>query len=126
MSYLDIARLHFAGSFKASPSTVNNDPNNYNPARIISRGDKAWNPNGNHTFAINAEIKSTCLAGGSPSTTDALVGSPVVSTDAPTFAKLVDLDTEQQILPVTRDLSRDKLAVILKWMDNGLPEGPRP
>jgi hypothetical protein len=35
-------------------------------------------------------------------------------------------ETDSRFMPVTRDLSRDKLAVILKWMDNGLPEGPRP
>ncbi len=31
MSYLDVPRLHFTGTFTANPSTINNDPANYNP-----------------------------------------------------------------------------------------------
>lgn len=29
MSYLDVPRLHFAGSFTANPSTINNTSTNY-------------------------------------------------------------------------------------------------
>lgn len=32
MSYLSPLRLHFAGTFQASPSTVNNDPTHFNNA----------------------------------------------------------------------------------------------
>ncbi len=98
MSYLNVPRLYFSGSFKAAPSTVNNTPSNYDPSHVISKNDLAWNPNGNHTFAINAQISATCLTGGSASTTDPLVGSAVGSTNSPQFAKLVDLDTEQQMV----------------------------
>lgn len=98
MSYLDVPRLHFSGTFKASPSTVNNDPNNYNPARKITPADEAWNPRGNHTFAIDAQVKTVCVAGGSASTDDPIVGSAISSTNDPQFAKLVDLDTEQQMV----------------------------
>ena len=45
MSYLNVPRLHFSGSFTAAPSTVNNDPTNYNPNQTITQ--VAWNPNGN-------------------------------------------------------------------------------
>lgn len=31
MSYFNYPRLHFSGKFKASPSTINNTPNNYDP-----------------------------------------------------------------------------------------------
>jgi hypothetical protein len=31
MSYLDVPRLHFTGTFMANPSTINNDPLNYDP-----------------------------------------------------------------------------------------------
>jgi len=98
MSYLGVPRFHFSGIFKASPSTVNNDPNNYNPARKITKAEEAWNPTGNHTFAITAKITSVCLNGGEPSTSDPIVGLPLVSTNTPQFAKLVDLDTEQQMV----------------------------
>src|SRR5262249_29424786 len=73
-------------------------PNNYNPAHIISKGDEAWNPNGNHTFAIDAHITTVCLDVGRPSTNDPVVGAAVNSTNDPQFAKLVDLDTEQQMV----------------------------
>src|SRR6516225_8073734 len=98
MSYLDVPRLHFSGTFKAAPSTVNNSPINYDPAHVITKQDEAWNPNGNHTFAINAQVMAICLTGGSPSTDDPIVGSSLRSTNDPHFAKLVDLDTEQQMV----------------------------
>jgi hypothetical protein len=98
MSYLNVPRLHFSGTFKAAPSTVNNTPINYDPSHVTSKNDLAWNPNGNHTFAINAQVTATCLSGGTASTTDPIVGSAVASTNTPQFAKLVDLDTEQQMV----------------------------
>jgi hypothetical protein len=30
MSYLDLPRIHFFGVFIAEPSTINNNPRNYN------------------------------------------------------------------------------------------------
>ena len=59
MSYLDIPKLHFAGTFRAAPSTVNNSPNNYDPAHIISKSDKAWNPSGNDTFTITEWVRTS-------------------------------------------------------------------
>ncbi len=44
MSYLGVPRLHFAGTFLARPSTVNNDITNYDPAQ--SPLDPGWNPDG--------------------------------------------------------------------------------
>jgi hypothetical protein len=61
MSYLDMPRLHFAGNFKAAPSTVNNRPNNYDLGHIISKGDEAWNPSGNHTFAITEWVRTSSV-----------------------------------------------------------------
>ena len=98
MTYLDIPRLHFSGTFKAAPSTVNNSPENYDPAHVISRQDQAWNPNGNHTFAIDANVTTICLTGGNPSAGDPIVGAALISVNDPVPAKLVDLDTEQQMV----------------------------
>jgi len=47
MSYLDVPRLHFSGTFIAKPSTLNNAPTNFDPAN--TQPDPFWNPNGNHT-----------------------------------------------------------------------------
>jgi hypothetical protein len=60
MSYLDVPRLHFTGTFMANPSTINNDPKNYayqpvtNPINL----DLSWNPYGSHAWTINATVRS--------------------------------------------------------------------
>ena len=54
MSYLQLPRLVFSGQFQADPSTVNNDPEHFNPAAFRSNyqlpGSGAsngwWNPRG--------------------------------------------------------------------------------
>ncbi|HEX6041650.1 hypothetical protein [Longimicrobium sp.] len=93
MSYLDVPRLHFFGRFQAAPSTLNNDPGNYNPANPL---DPAWNPNGTHWFKLDCTVRSTVLA--QPATNpDPLVGTPLASVDGhPQIGKLVDLDPDQQ------------------------------
>ncbi len=96
MSYLDVPRLHFAGTFVAKPSTVNNDPHNFNPQ--VTNPDPAWNPKGNHAWQfLNCGVKSAANASG-PVTADPIIGASVQSTDQPVAAKLVDLDTEQQMV----------------------------
>ena len=42
MTYLGCPRLHFAGTFFADPSTVNNDPAHYDNATFDRT--KAWDP----------------------------------------------------------------------------------
>lgn len=99
MSYLDVPRLHFAGSFTANPSTINNDPNNYsydpnsNPIGL----DLAWNPYGDHAWSVNATVRSFVDSSGTVQTAgDPLIGASLQSFAAQVPAKLVDLDTEQQ------------------------------
>lgn len=100
MSYLDVPRLHFAGTFTANPSTINNDSRNYNynpnstnPINI----DLAWNPYGDHAWSINATVRSFVDSSGALHTSgDPLIGAAVQSYAAQVPAKLVDLDTEQQ------------------------------
>ncbi len=100
MSYLDVPRFHFAGTFTANPSTLNNTPTNYgynpaanNPIQIAP----SWNPYGDHAWTINATVQSFLDSSGVLHTSgDPLIGAAVTSY-APQFpAKLVDLDTEQQ------------------------------
>lgn len=100
MSYLDVPRLHFAGTFTANPSTINNDSRNYNynPNSANPIGiDLSWNPYGDHAWSISATVRSFVDSSGALHTGgDPLIGAAVQSF-APNFpAKLVDLDTEQQ------------------------------
>ncbi len=104
MSYLDVPRLHFSGAFIAKPSTVNNTATNYDPATPSSPGGLvlAWNPNGNHDWQfLNCAVKSAVTADGTiwnSANAEPIIGAAVSSTDDPVTAKLVDLDTEQQMV----------------------------
>ncbi|HEV7922670.1 MAG TPA: hypothetical protein VGR02_17945 [Thermoanaerobaculia bacterium] len=97
MSYLDLPRLHFFGTFIAQPSTINNTPANYDVSAPL--GDPLWNPNGTHFFGFTAcKVTGVVLPDGS--TTDPVVGGAVSTPAAgqPAAAVLVDLDTEQQLV----------------------------
>ena len=48
MTYLDRPRLHFAGRFQATPSTVNNDVTNY----LGPVSDAGWNPEGGAVWRL--------------------------------------------------------------------------
>ena len=96
MSYLDVPRLHFAGTFIAKPSTVNNTASNFEPS--VTNPYPSWNPNGNHYWQFqNCSVKSAFNDNG-PVGQDPIINANVVSTDDPSPAKLVDLDTEQQMV----------------------------
>lgn len=101
MSYLGYPRLHFSGRFLADPSTVNNTPNNYDPAnKETSQLELYWNPNGTGIFDLMDCVVTKVVYGpGDEATTpaqDPIIGQTVaaVYTNAP--AKLVDLDPCQQ------------------------------
>lgn len=94
MSYLDVPRLHFAGTFSANPSTVNNTPRNFDPT--VTHPIPQWNPMGNHAWQfLNCKVQSAVNAAG-PVSEDPIIGAEVLSTNQPVMAKLVDLDTDQQ------------------------------
>lgn len=102
MSYLDVPRLHFAGTFRADPSTVNNTPQNFDPATDITSQNDGWNPNGTGQWQfLNCQVQSVVYDDGSigsAAVDDPVIGSPVQGTDQPQIAKLVDLDSEQQMV----------------------------
>jgi hypothetical protein len=96
MSYLDVPRLHFFGTFSANPSTINNTPANYNPR--VTQPTEAWNPNGAHQWRfLNCTVQSAVDSHGQV-THDPIIGAAVQSTNQPYAAKLVDLDTDQQMV----------------------------
>jgi hypothetical protein len=92
MSYLDIPRIHFAGTFVTDPSTVDNIPSNY-----TSVTKPEWNPNGMHHFTFeNCTVRSAFDGSGKAAPGDPVIGGVVETTNDPGFAKLVDLDTNCQ------------------------------
>ena len=108
MSYFSYPKLHFSGRYKASPSTINNTPNNYDPTiypspNALQDVELYWNPKGNGGFAfVDCVVTRVDYADGTSSTTpeqDPIIGQPVASVRSPTFpleAALVDLDPMQQ------------------------------
>ncbi|HYO67479.1 MAG TPA: hypothetical protein VEU33_15495, partial [Archangium sp.] len=101
MSYLDQPRINFAGSFQASPSTINNTPNNYNPANYNENSLKPenielfWEPKGNGIFDLKNCKVTTVEAPGV--TNDSLLGCTVTALyNSGSEPKLVDLDPMQQ------------------------------
>ena len=104
MSYLDVPRLHFSGSFIAKPSTINNTPTNYDPATPSTTGlVLAWNPNGNHDWHfLDCTVRTAGTGNGvvwNADNSEPIIGAGVQTrTRPPLNAKLVDLDTEQQMV----------------------------
>jgi hypothetical protein len=104
MSYLDVPRLHFAGAFIAKPSTVNNTPTNFDPATPSTQPGLvlSWNPYGNHDWQfLNCDVQTAVTSDGTvwnAAKPEPIIGAAVNSVDQPVTAKLVDLDTEQQMV----------------------------
>ncbi len=108
MSYFDYPRITFSGRYKASPSTINNTPNNYDPLTYPAPNDLQevelyWNPKGDGGFAlVDCHVTRVDYADGTSATTaaeDPIVGQPIASIQSPDFpleAGLVDLDPMQQ------------------------------
>lgn len=97
--------MHFGGQFQASPSTLDNTPNNYDPSRWSGEPDPDrptdrielyWAPQGNGIFDLVDCAVTAVVVDSTSSGPDGLTGKPVsaVYTKAP--PKLVDLDPMQQ------------------------------
>ena len=94
MSYLDLPRIHFGGQFQASPSTLNNTANNFDPANWTPElTELYWAPDNDGIFDF-FQCKVSATPGVAPN--DALVGQPVSAAYANAPPKLVDLDPMQQ------------------------------
>ena len=109
MSYLQFPRLIFSGQFQAAPSTVNNDPEHFDTETFKPNYDKPgpgatngwWNPDGDArwTFSRCVVEQVQYLDGTicSDPAVDPVVGMPINSNSG-TPAKLVDLDSECQMV----------------------------
>jgi hypothetical protein len=109
MSYLSGTRLHFAGAFQAAVSTVNNDPTHFDTKNFdpswwkFTVGNDAngwWNPPGDAVWRlIGCEITAAFVGDDQPvAPTDPIFTCSVADSDGAAPAKLVDLDTEQQMV----------------------------
>jgi hypothetical protein len=109
MSYLSSVRLHFAGQFQANISTVNNDPGHFDNASFVPSYQQmqgpnfdppnGWfNPAGDAAFRLlGCQVTSAWLPSGQV-TNDPVLGFLVADSDTKVCAKLVDLDSEQQLV----------------------------
>ena len=107
MSYLDLPRVHFSGTFFTNPSTLDNTPSNYDPANANNL-IPLWNQFGMHHFKFeNCKITAAVIdASGALKTSpndDPIIGGKVVEvspvytpSNLPAPPKLVDLDPEWQ------------------------------
>ena len=112
MSYLGPLRLHFAGRFQASVSTVNNDPLHYDNSKFKPSYQERqtgntpatlngwWNPAGDAYWRlIGCGVTAAFLADGSPAAgNDPVLQYLVADADQKVAAKLADLDPEQQMV----------------------------
>ncbi len=110
MSYLNSPRLTFAGEFQADPSTVNNDPAHFNNKTFKSSfqqygaGTKNgwWNPEGTGNWRlVGCKITSVTYLDGSSTTNakeDPVIGMNITDANSRVAGKLVDLDSQQQMV----------------------------
>ncbi|KFF08895.1 hypothetical protein [Flavobacterium hydatis] len=111
MSYLNVPRLTFSGQFQADPSTVNNDPSHFNNETFepdfqdYSTADTPngwWNPDGTGNWRfLGCKITSVTYQDGTStddSLLDPVIGMTIIDTNARTAGKIVDLDSQQQMV----------------------------
>lgn len=100
MTYLETPRLHFAGSFQAAPSTVNNAVENYlgpvTDAGWNAEGTGVWRPDGCVVTGVCTADTADPADPDDPATSDPVAGAALLG-GAQVSAKLVDLDPEQQL-----------------------------
>jgi hypothetical protein len=110
MSYLSFPRLIFSGQFQADPSTVNNDPEHFDSATFQPQYQQPgqgptngwWNPSGSAAWRFkDCTIQQVFYSDGTSTTdpsADPIVGTAVNDNEAGVEGKLVDLDSESQMV----------------------------
>lgn len=111
MSYLNPLRLHFAGQFQANVSTVNNDPAHFDNAAFIlpdyqelngpgMNPPNGWfNPQGDAAWRLlGCTVTAAWLPTGAAEASDPVLTAIVADSNTQAPAKLVDLDSEQQLV----------------------------
>jgi hypothetical protein len=110
MSYLNALRLHFAGRFQANVSTVNNDPAHFDNAIFqpsyqqmegpgMNPPNGWFNPQGDAAWRLlGCRVTSAWAPFGAVAAGDPVLNAIVADSDSQAPAKLVDLDSEQQLV----------------------------
>jgi hypothetical protein len=107
MSYLSSLRLHFAGRFQANVSTVNNDPAHFHNAAFLPKYQEmqgatpnGWfNPQGDAVWRLlGCKVTTAWLPTGPVTYGDPVLEYLIADSDTKPPAKLVDLDSEQQLV----------------------------
>ncbi len=107
MSYLNPLRLHFGGTFQANVSTVNNDTGHFDTGQFKPEYQKVQGPNrnppngGNNPTGDSAWRLLGCKVTGAaiPGQTDAaILACGIADSNNKVCAKMVDLDSQQQIV----------------------------
>lgn len=104
MAYLTGPRLNFTGKFIADVSTVNNFPANYDGTNYTA-ADYAnwdigyWNPYGTGVWRLtDCAVTGAVRGDGSAVTGDPVLSMSMTDADDQPPAKMVDLDSEQQMV----------------------------
>lgn len=104
MAYLTGPRLNFAGKFIADVSTVNNFPSNYDGTNYTA-ADYAnwdigyWNPYGTGVWRLtDCAVTGAVRGDGSAVSGDPVLSMILADADDQPPAKMVDLDSEQQMV----------------------------
>jgi len=101
MSYLNLPRLTFAGQFQADPSTVNNTPTNFKNEGFDS-ANGLWNPNGTGNWRfIGCTVTSVTYKDGTGTVDpakDPIIGMSLMDANTRVAGKIVDLDSQQQMV----------------------------
>jgi len=110
MSYLSFPRLQFAGQFQADVSTVNNDPEHFDSNKFQRNYQQPgpgatngwWNPSGSGAWRFyGCAVQKVYYRDGTSCddpNIDPIVGMMINSNEERAEGKLVDLDTEQQMV----------------------------
>ena len=101
MSVLHLPRLIFSGKFQADPSTVNNNPDNYQLSKNPESLDASWNPMGTgHWNLIDCVVTRVVYKDGTfcdDPAIDPIVGTSILSNADSSPARIVDLDPDNQL-----------------------------
>ena len=93
MTYLDRPRLHFAGRFQATPSTLNNELANY----LGPVTEEGWNAEGGAAWRLVGCRVTGLASDAADPANDPVAAALVLDAGDRVSAKLVDLDPEQQM-----------------------------
>jgi hypothetical protein len=117
VSYLDPPRLHFAGTFLTNPSTINNAIENYSPTIVYNNNPPSdtnpnsvwWNPMGQAFFKIPTATVTGAVGTQPLASDDPVLNAQIVSVITGAinaqFARLVDLDPDQQAVSLVVGLA---------------------